>query len=552
MRPLTIALALFSLLTGSASAQEKNINRRFIPIVLHGSQLPLADLAVSEWSAFRYSAAAGQWHAVPFQVDEVYQGKYNKREFIDGIMDDDDELLVMPSALGDRASAWLEDDGARMNERIELEFIDPLNSARAWLYLYRGAAAPIPAADTAGVFEYLPAPSVTPAADTVRTHSYVLGHDANGWINYLALLGNDPVDVLDRIKFRLAGNPTTILLGPYEINENMLEAKDDPVTFHPGRLRAFHDERAYIDVPITMVPKGDADYQLQYTPYSFRIELDKFGLNKSTIALAGVQLLRISIDLNDRAHGMTFHSSRNKAGFEIDGQPDAPDLTLDPASKLHWLTASGPNGVIILLLEMPEIPNSEVQIYYRDDAGGGTADGTEDTGDRRSNGDMGLWIRAKGRSLETDEISLKLNAFFINEPGLDAAFGDTLVAWELNPLELQARLQSWTPARVSEFDRPVSGYRTSQAYPNPFRREANSLQIKVDGPWNGGVLDVTVYNLLGQSVAHFRHPSPAQKGEAIITWDGLDFGGAAAPAGTYFLRARGTGMEITRKFMILE
>jgi len=99
-------------------ARTRTMDRKYIPIIVSNLQSPLINLKYGDltgttikdrdltylWHAYKYNAAKDQWTAVPWQIDELdsTDTKYNKHEFIDGIIDIHCELLMMPEDLGDR------------------------------------------------------------------------------------------------------------------------------------------------------------------------------------------------------------------------------------------------------------------------------------------------------------------------------------------------------------------------------------------------------------------------------------------------------------------
>ncbi|NIA31415.1 MAG: hypothetical protein GWP06_16095, partial [Actinobacteria bacterium] len=466
---------LILFLTTISFAQQKTLERRYVPIIRPVAGTPLLGLTIRNWHAYKYNLQNDSWSLVPWQIDERSDdGKYNKKEFIDGVIGANDEILFMPGDLGDRAAqtAWPDDEQSRQYHRLELAFSDSSDAnQQGWIYLFRNGS---PDSVAAGYFQYIAAPLDAPAADTVISRVYRIGHNADGWIDYAAIALAPGQNIIDRLKLRLSGTSALSDIGSYAISEDMIKAQDDPVTFHPGNIRSFHDERANLFLPFGG-PPVNADYQMQYFPYSFRITLDNFSLNRTLLAVMGVNNLRSSLDLSEAAIGMKFYSNKNRNGIDIDGIPDSPNISLDETSHLQWAMATGDAGSIFIIQELPNVENSTMNLYYRDDKSGGTSDSTTDTGDMRSFGDMGLRVRANGPALQTDNISLKYNTYFIDQPNLDASFGDKLAAWEETGPEMKVIEQSYDLSIVrNNLERPASFY-LYPAYPNPFKPGSGSV-----------------------------------------------------------------------------
>ncbi len=539
-------LLLILLLTTIAFAQQKTLERRYVPIIRPVAGTLLLGLTIQNWHAYKYNLQNNSWSLVPWQVDERSDdGKYNKKEFIDGVIGQNDEILFMPCDLGDRApqTAWPDEEQSRQFRRIELAFTDsPGVNQQGWIYLFRNDS---PDSVAVGYFQYIAAPVDMPAADTVKSRVYRIGHNADGWIDFATIALAPGKDLIDRLKLRLSGTSAAFPdIGSYAISEDMIKAQDDPVTFHPGNIRSFQDERADLFLPFDAPPIPDANYQMQYFPYSFRITLDNFSLNRTLLVVMGVNNLRPSLDLSEAAIGMKFYSNKNRNGIDIDGIPDSPDISLDEASGLQWAMATGDAGSILLIQELPDVANSTMTLYYRDDKNGGTSDSTVDTGDMRSFGDMGLRVRANGPALETDNISLKYNTYFIDQPNLDASFGDKLAAWEKNGLEMQVVEQNYEPLVVKNNSGHPRSFYLYPAYPNPFKPGSGSVMFRFKN--KNASADLSIFNLLGQRIMHFSH---LQK--KTISWNGLDGRDYPVPPGIYFYRLQNGRHSMTRKILFL-
>ncbi|MDZ7372136.1 MAG: hypothetical protein ONB12_13325, partial [candidate division KSB1 bacterium] len=307
---------IITVVFGTASAQKNGIDRRYVPILQSCNHPLLLNLRIDEWTAFRYDADRNEWQAVPFQFDKLdKKGKIER--FPSDSTDATDELAVLPDHLGDRAAAWqwLNDPASQAEARIELEFSDPLDSGkRGWLYLYRrvGSKPALPQS-----LRYSPGPSDAPAADTIKTDAFALGHNRNGWMDYLAL-GADRADLIDRFKLRLAGK---MFIGPaYDINEDYVESQtgSEVVFFIPGPVRAFHIIKANFlleKLKLPLLPKRSTfDYHFHYFPNSFKISAET-DLDAAILSIFGVQLLRQSLDLSENARGMKVFSPFNRDGL---------------------------------------------------------------------------------------------------------------------------------------------------------------------------------------------------------------------------------------------
>ena len=536
----TATLFFFLLAEVTAWAQPASLERRFVPVIQSVNGTPLLELEMGDWRAFRYDHASGTWTPVPFQVDSRdSEGNFKRDESPDRPVDLYDEIVCLADDLGDRASTteWLTLGQASQHPRIELTFSDPDDPSKmAWLYLYRTGDA---VAEPDGYFEYRPGPETTPAADTLRAAAGTLAHNANGWMNYLHFFGDPRGDVLDRLKLRLIGQSSLPDIGSYAITEDHVladvEDPNGPISAYSGPVRFFRDVRARLLLPFWPTPIDEADYQLQYFPYSVRISLDNFPLNQVELALFGLNGLRISMDFNAQATGMTFYSPADTSGHLIDGQPDATAVELEQSAEPKWVMATQEGRTVVFLFEISKIKDAALSVYYHDDQTGGTGDDTEDTGDdprpNASYGDMGFLLRANGAAFQTDFLSLRYNVYFIDEGPYDASFARRLAHWEETPLEMTAEEQVFEHTLVSEARHQPDDFAVVSAYPNPFNPAAGKVRFQATrwSPLEDG--EMVIYDVRGREV---RRLALSASGDG--TWDGRDRHGQRVPPGLYFYR----------------
>ncbi len=541
MRRTWFLLVLLGL-AASLAAQSNTLQRRYVPIVIRGAVLPLASFNSTEWRAFKYQG--GRWQAVPFQTDQVTDGKY-KHPWSGGVLDSDDELVFMPQDLGDQAVAkWYDDPTGRSATRLELEFYEQLDPAkRGWIYLYKSSqAAP------AGYHNHIDAPANT-AADTIVTPFYKLGHTRDGWIDYVALAANPKLDLVDRLKLRFAGKALLLRIPTYAATEDTLNKGECDPWLAPIRL--MRDQRSKFSIPQLSLTDLGVDYQLIYYPCSMTLGVKDAQLkNEQLTVLAGVKTLRQSLDLAPAAAGMKFYSENNRGGFAIDGAADAIDATLQSQTGLHWAMASGPQGTLLLILEMPAIKGGSTKLYYRDSQSGGTNDDTPESGDGKSWGDMGLWAQATGSSsIATSKITMGFSMYMLPERSRDALFADSLFTWVKQPLGANIIEQIAPLTGVDAGVPPPQSFTLSAAWPNPVTRAAGTAQWQLTAPQPAGEVEVTIYNALGQLLR--RWSAPAAGGNTVVTWDLRDGRGLPAAPGSYYLQVRLNGRTVTRTLQLL-
>lgn len=529
-------------------AQVKTLSREYVPIIISGSETALRNKVIQEWQAFRFNSALGEWEAIPYQVDEIDdRGTYNNEK--DGVIDLNDELLFMPDDLGDHAPAdkWLDDETARNSQRIALCFSDPVDSnKKAWAYLFKTNNSSY---DGPGYFDYIHAPANT-AADTVNTRAYTVGHNADGWIDYVAITINPKLDLVDRLKLRLVGETPFGGLGAYVFTEDTLnEGSSD---FRGYTVRSFHDQRTVLSIPQLWPAPFNIDYQIQYFPYSFQMGVSEAELeNPLYMAIAGLRQLRQSLDLGENALGMQVFSENSSSGYLLDGNPDQIDMALIKEADAHWIMASGSQGTIFMVLKVPEIENSVSQWYYRDDSSGGTVDNTVDTGDGRSFGDMGLWVfTSPPQVLSTDRITMNFTVYLLDIAGQDAQFGGKMFTWTQNPLALNIEEQDYAATNVAGSTELPDRFELISASPNPYVIGEAMLQFMVRSGPQITQLELRIYNILGQEVARMENPRYRQF-DWVFSWNGTDLNGRPVLPGIYFYVVTGLETTLKEKLIIL-
>lgn len=545
-----ILITIILLMTPLAFSQVKTLDREYVPIMYKTAEAPLFGLNVAEWTAYRFDNNSQSWHVIPFQFDQLSDSdKYDKNS--DGITDATDEITFMPSDVGDQAgiSDW-PNNAPTESERIELQIVDPLDATKmGWVYLFKNATTQ----SVPGYLQYLSGPQAAPAADTIETDVYKVGHNSNGWIDYLKFSSGN-VDIVDRFKLRLKGK--SFLIPAYDINEDFVEATSDPekVSFYNGPVRAFHITKADIlleKLGIALLPKRSSfKYNYEYTPYSFAIEAQT-DIDAALLALFGVKLMRQSLDFNENAVGMTFYSDTNRDGVLIDGIVTDFSDVISQDKQQNWVMATGDQGTVFLIFDVDIMKNSKRSIYFRDQKDNSwTGDETENTGDEFSYGDMGVMIRATGDALITDKLSIIFKGYFINRTHVSANFGDQLLAWEQNPVQLNAVTQPYKETKVTQAEVQPERFYLDAAYPNPYSLASNKNIIFSFTGRRNEVYDLVVYNMIGQQITSFKNLSVDVNGRATVRWDGRDDIGLSVAPGVYFYQLKNDAELETQKLII--
>ena len=441
-------LFLFAELLAFAAAQSAlaritptTLGRNLEPIVLKGSAVPeLNGIAIDSLHAYVYRADSSKWVPIPFQIDETVDGDYFTPD--DGLLDSNDEIVLYSADFGDRVpdGIWLDDPLARRNYRVEIEARDPLSpdsSAAGWAYIF---VCP-PDSANQGVRPYF---TVDTATDRVISRYFGVGHNSNGlmvngWITHEG--GGNNFDIIDRQKQRVKGNyKYGFITYNYKVTENNVEKEG--IDWVIGPVRVIRHVRAKI---VYSVLEEDMNLTEYYYPRAIYV-----GGEDTIDPDLGVYHLRQSLDLNANATGMRFYNPYNPKNDEtpiiIDTKRDDVDPTIVVPGK-NWTMVTGNPGTILTLMDIPDV-GTRRKLYYRDYPSG-TSDGTDDTGDGKSYGDIGIYI--SGDNI-VGPASFHSWTYFL-PANRQRSLGDTLLSYWENPLIITTtpqRVDSVGPARVSD------------------------------------------------------------------------------------------------------
>lgn len=364
---------IFYALCSLSSAQIDQLVRDLEPVVVTGSQInAFISANNNDIFVYNYDAAADAWTQIPFQIDDVGADASYFSE-VDGVLDNNDELVFMAKDGGDQAGpgVWITDADSRNYQRYEIRLTDSVNPAlQAWAYIYRSStlsySAPV---------DYI---SANATLDQITSAAYELGHNANGVMDRLQISaagGGNNMDIVDREKVRILG---AIAFISYELNEDNVSTLNRG--YKDGTVRVLREQTYHFAF-------GSSSYDKAVSERFYeRLALTGGSLG-SIGAEYGVNYIRQSLDLNSAASGMQFYSDLNNS-LVIDGITDAPNTTL-PNPGLTWNMVTGAPGTILQVVNLPAIGNPQV-LYYYDNSSGGSNDGTADTGDMASWGDIGV------------------------------------------------------------------------------------------------------------------------------------------------------------------
>ncbi len=527
--PVPTILAVLLVSSGSA-AQSKFPNRPYEPVILYGSSLrALEGVPVTEIGGYAYDASTAEWRAIPLQVDEVGPGPdaffAPDDGLLDGQPDHPDEVVFMLRDAGDRAptNSWPPEADAEM-ARVEVELTDQ-DGDTGFVYLFR----------VRGDFHSPDPYQMRYHADQDSISSLYYGV---GFANTIAIKsvvifpehGGNGQDLVDTQKMRFKFRPP--LARPFEINEQA-DFVTETVEAVAGPVRVIRRMTA-------RMPSLSTTFHMTARLYPFSLVAG--GGKRQFSASLNISLIRQSLDLSPNAVGMRFFNRYND-GIPIDGTPDNPNRTLD-VPGYNWFMVTGEPGTIVSILDVPPLGDAQA-LYYWDRASGGTDDGTADTGDGKSFGDVGVKITGTKISGEYDFSNMRL--YFL-PPNQSAEAAEALLDQLLNPVERRLRVQQFTSVTSWREKTRPSSFKLLPVHPNPFRGTA---LVQVEIPQRSRV-SLWVTDLRGRVVRTLVQDSWMPKGEHSFRWDGRTADGSPAASGVYLVRLEVEGRGIrTEKLLLL-
>jgi hypothetical protein len=400
---LALTLALISPLSsnaGSPLAVTKTLDRDADPVTIAGSSMPaFAGVPLSQ--LFAYAYLGNVWQQIPWQFDEVKDGRYVASD--NGLLDTADELVVMGADCGDQASpvSWISDASSRSYQRYEIRIIDPLDSAKlAWIYVYRSTTLVETLTQDYVTFDYDTSVFTTPV--------YILGFFPQYLGGNRLELNGSGINVLDRSKFRLK------VPGQDPITEESLELDELQPVILDGRVRAI---AGYQDL-------GQGILTIAYRSQFFDLVTLDFSWSPLPFEWA-----RATADFNQNMDGGTYYDANTPSGVMVDGSPDIVATT--PASL--WQQISAATGTVIHVADVSPMQGT-ASTYYKDDE---TVDPT-DTGDQKSYGEMGVTV--------TNPIQyVYLNVSHYILPAHQPNVGARYYNYFTHPLQSQSTVQWFTP-----------------------------------------------------------------------------------------------------------
>lgn len=356
---------------------------------------------------YSYREQDNSWRQITSQIDELdgdagyFNSNYN------GTVDNVDEFVFMARDAGDYAPAtsWIDDADSKQYIRYQIEIVNPDDpTTKKYIYLFRSTVL-TDEPDLPVYIEYV-APS-SGASDTVKAIAYLEGHNSRGIPDVWRVADSTGIygfDFLDRQKARVKGTykPLPFISISYNMNENDLQV--ERLQYKRGPIRIIRDVTYKSEVSGISISVGTFRYR--YYPY----HIISLGATRKLESDYGVKLIRQSFDLSSNAIGMLFDNTDN-FNIVIDGAEDPTvNRTIYPSPTMNWYSYSGSSATIVVLNEFTPPASASYSLYYHESLTNSTGDGTSDTGDGKSYGDVGIMFQGNNMN---GSISLPYYNYFL-------------------------------------------------------------------------------------------------------------------------------------------
>lgn len=382
---LTLALVAAIWAPSASTAQPKSLeprslHRRVDTVVIQGAALGKM-IGESKHGIRAYVCRAGYMMPIQFQIDEKNaKGTYcwdagdperRIRDEDKGLIDKNDELVVLARDAGDRAFGWQIKTVPGSTKVQEIQLTCPLKKGRAWIYLYSFP-------------KFFKAPRLTLDLARLKIKNHKDGTKTHSWYGEKFMFNNDKAR-MNAVRATYAGLSPN---GDYRKVPSMLDSTQVKavVSFMWVTVtRQSNDIKVtlggLIDGPIRVVAESRIKVYLAMgfwvsAPDSYLI-LWHNKMSMPTNAQCPVNLdqndhsyydLCMDMDKRLAGKGWKFYNSRNKTPVDIDGRISKAERELDRRYP-DWNAVYGPRGALISKFVIPPFlaKRKRSKLIYVDD-----------------------------------------------------------------------------------------------------------------------------------------------------------------------------------------
>jgi len=312
---------------------------------------------------------------IPFQIDEVDaeglyvlphgkrpnrdRGKRDGRRELEGLIDDNDELVFMARDLGDRAIDLTPPPGVAKS--AEIEVADPLTGEKGWAYLFSFPDPPAPSSR-----DYV---RFSPEEDRVYAEFFTLGYSPvkdlvyTDYLSVTPAAGGNGKNLIDRMKIRFTAS---ILIRSITFSRHEDDFTSEIIAYKDGAVRVMRRVGNHMRLVLGLKSPEVIAYSVYYrdaieSPNTFHLPMDMKTVVKR-VEFCG------ATDYRRSCKGMTFYTSGAPEGVAVDGRMSDREKEL-VRSDYEWTVLAGPQGAMMSRLWLDESFRNVMgkKLHYMDD-----------------------------------------------------------------------------------------------------------------------------------------------------------------------------------------
>ncbi|MDP3937045.1 MAG: hypothetical protein Q8R92_02785 [Deltaproteobacteria bacterium] len=409
----------------------KTLARTDDPVVVRGNDLP-GMLGRPAFGIRAYALREGALAIIPSQADEFddkgriisTNGNNPSKDEDDGKLDSNDELVVMASDLGAKASRALFPRTARA--AAEIEAIDPLTGEKGWFYLFDFDDPP--EASTVSYVHY------DPAEDLVDSSLYRVDFNPEHAIliddmRLKSSSGDEGPNLIDRIKARTVLKSRLYLT--FHFNEEDITTK--VAAYKIGPIRVVRATEYYLKILFLKVtPSAYVDYLFYSNAIVGPSEM-KIPFNPKLVLRGGSESWS-GLDFDSNVYGWSFYTEGHPEPVVLNGSKMKG--VGETREGVRWFALYGENaGTLLRIVYGPTLVDAKLPyvFFYRDDA-------TRDDAPEREKGETLLGYYMDIQRIPKGEHKFWFYQYFAApyKPGDEKKFNDIVD----HPLEVKAQAMS--------------------------------------------------------------------------------------------------------------
>lgn len=299
-----------------AQLSVRTLTRVEDPVIVKGEELP-GMLGHSAEGLRAYAFREGRLEPIPYQVDEFNKkgriicpdGKDAKEDEDKGLLDANDEVVVMVSDLGDRASRLLFPADARQASEIEVQ--DPATGERAWFYIFDFEAPPPPSPVVYITYD--------PEKDLATSAVYSVDFNERKSIllDDMRIAGPDKKmgeNIIDRIKVRTWFKSRIFIT--FKFNEE--DITSHVTGYKNGPVRSIRSAEYFLKLFfIKVTPSAFVDYLFYRNAIVGPSQL-KVPFSPRLVLRGGSRAIT-GLDFSNSVYGWQFYTEKNPTPVTLDG-----------------------------------------------------------------------------------------------------------------------------------------------------------------------------------------------------------------------------------------